>query len=625
MVDKKIGITLATLRADALFSDSLAECGRQAKIKGFDTYLTKTGSLGKNGRVIFSKLPPEQKHEIEKAIHLRMEKNLDSVSPLESFFLALDPYSRGASLSDCAKISGVKNMSIYFTKDGYLAPIGLSLYQKLSEEQQREVDASLAARRETVCTPFLDRFMAAVDLYSHGVSLKECEQRSGLKNISNYFSSKGKLMVQGEFAYRRLSDDQRRKVDASLLARVKQTMLSESVPERFVAALEPYALNKSVTECGQISGLQNASAYFFKDGSLKKDGESIYRRLPPELQQTVNEAIERRRAARTQQPVTDHASFQGGPSQPYAYEGYGKDLPWGQADAARSPPGSSFFRGLSPWEGDNRPQESGSTFADLSSLGYGVPYGSREFDPNTPQSVVGPSHPAGPEIVDVDSYTRQAASVRVAQRLADDPWLWDHDLVTYTNVLAQQLFGQPGAQWLNFVDPQQVRLLTDGTPQQQSEVLTHIAGPDSPPILFLPVNVGDRHWSLLVVNRHTAQSFHYDSAISPDDAPFVTNTAQFQRAAQVAAVLGAGAPAGMPIPQQADGYSCGDHVLGGIEALAHRVISGEYFQPDGMDLRNIRPDRQRILAVLTQAEQFGAAIAQPQPPRERRTRRTKKS
>ncbi|WP_198293153.1 hypothetical protein, partial [Cupriavidus sp. UYPR2.512] len=106
---------------------------------------------------------------------------------------------------------------------------------------------------------------------------------------------------------------------------------------------------------------------------------------------------------------------------------------------------SSFFRGLSPWEGYNRPQESGSTFAGLSSLGYGmpygsrefdpntpqsvigpageapcpqesgstfaglsslgygIPYGSREFDPNTPQSVVGPSHPAGPEIVDVDS------------------------------------------------------------------------------------------------------------------------------------------------------------------------------------------------------------------------------
>ncbi|WP_168991665.1 Ulp1 family isopeptidase [Paraburkholderia sp. UYCP14C] len=260
-----------------------------------------------------------------------------------------------------------------------------------------------------------------------------------------------------------------------------------------------------------------------------------------------------------------------------------------------------------------QPAASHSTFAGLSSLGYGVPYGSRAFDPDTPQSVIGPSHPAGPEIVDVDSYTRQAANVSVAQRLAADPWLWDNDFVAYTDVLAQQWLGQPAAHWLNFIDPQQVRLLTDGTPQQRREVLARIAGPDSPPILFLPVNVGDRHWSLLVVNRQTAQAFHYDSGIPPDGAPFITNTAQFQRAAQVAAVLGTGAPAGMPIPQQADGYSCGDHVLEGIEELARRVITGEFFQPDGMNLRNIRPDRPRILAVLTQAEQFGAAIF-PGPP-----------
>ncbi|WP_429496237.1 Ulp1 family isopeptidase [Paraburkholderia youngii] len=260
-----------------------------------------------------------------------------------------------------------------------------------------------------------------------------------------------------------------------------------------------------------------------------------------------------------------------------------------------------------------QPAASGSTFADLSSLDYGRPYGSREFDLNTPQSVVGPSHPANPEIVDVDSDNPQAANVSVARRLAVHPWLWDCDLVTYTDVLAQQLLGQPGAQWLNFVDPQQVRLLVDGTPQQQSEVLAHITGPDSPPILFLPVNRDNRHWSLLVVNRHTAQSFHYDSKVPPRRAHLATNTAQFQRAARVAAALGVGGPMAMPTALQPDDNTCGDHVLTGIEELARRAITGEFFQPDGMKLGNIRPDRQRILAVLTQAEQFGAAIF-PGPP-----------
>ncbi|RWA46773.1 hypothetical protein AU476_35410 [Cupriavidus sp. UYMSc13B] len=254
--------------------------------------------------------------------------------------------------------------------------------------------------------------MATIDLYH-----QRMPTTFGIKNIGNYLSADGELKARGESLYRRLSDDQRRKVDAALLERMPYVIISE----RFVAALEPYALNKSVNECGQISGLQNnAYRYFSKnDSGLTPKGESIYRRLSPELQQTVNEAIARRRAACTQQPVTDHASFQGGPSQPYGYEGYGKDLPWDQADAARSPPGSSFFRGLSPWEGYDRPQESDSIFADLSSLGYGEPYGNREFDPNTPQSVVRPSHVAGPEITDVDSYpsSSSAPTVSVAQRL----------------------------------------------------------------------------------------------------------------------------------------------------------------------------------------------------------------
>ncbi|MEX3640251.1 Ulp1 family isopeptidase [Paraburkholderia sp. BR14320] len=288
-----------------------------------------------------------------------------------------------------------------------------------------------------------------------------------------------------------------------------------------------------------------------------------------------------------------------------------------RAEAAQSPPGSSFFRGLSPWEGYNRPEESGSTFAGLSPLGYGVAYGSRAFDPDTPQSVVGPSHAADPEIVEVDSYRSPQGPISgVAQRLAGDPWLWDSDLVTYTEVLTQQLQGQPHAHLLSFVDPQQVRLLTEGNPQQQMSVLARIAGPDSPPILFLPVNVGNLHWSLLVVNRTSGQAFHYDSTVPPQRARRATGTAQFQQAAQVAAVLGARAPVGTPIVPQPDQDACGYHVLSGIETLARRFISGEALQRGGMDLSDIQPDRQHVISVLTQAERFRAEIARPQRPRQ---------
>ncbi|MGF6971725.1 hypothetical protein QFZ94_000152 [Paraburkholderia sp. JPY465] len=290
------------------------------------------------------------------------------------------------------------------------------------------------------------------------------------------------------------------------------------------------------------------------------------------------------------------------------------DQPAGSSQPFHTP---DEFRGLSPWEAYNRPQESGSTFAGLSSLGYGVPYGSREFDPDAPQSVVGSSHVADPEIVDVDSYPSPQGPISgVAQRLAGDPWLWDNDLVTYTEVLTQQLQGQPHAHLLSFVDPQQVRLLTEGNPQQQTAVLARIAGPNSPPILFLPVNVGNLHWSLLVVNRQTGQAFHYDSAVPPERARGATDTAQFRQAARVAAALVVRAPRGTPTALQPDKNTCGDHVLYGIETLARRFISGEALQRGGMDLRNIRPDRQHVINVLTQAERFRAEIAQPQPPRQ---------
>ncbi|MGF6971841.1 hypothetical protein QFZ94_000268 [Paraburkholderia sp. JPY465] len=261
-------------------------------------------------------------------------------------------------------------------------------------------------------------------------------------------------------------------------------------------------------------------------------------------------------------------------------------------------------------EAYNRPQESSSTYAGLSSLVYGVAYGNREFDPDTPQSVVGPSHVADPEIVEVDNYPSPQAPISgVAQRLAEeDSWLHDIDFYHYSQVLAQELHGQHNAHLLGFIDPQQVRLLTEGTPRQQEAVRERIAGPQ---ILFLPVNVGDLHWSLLVVNRGTRQAFHYDSAVPPQHAHRATNTPQFQQAARVATALGVGTPMGMPTALQPDNNTCGDHVLYGMETLARRVISEEVFRHPGMDLSTIEPDRQHVINVLTQAERFRAEIAQP--------------
>ncbi|WP_274395434.1 hypothetical protein [Xanthomonas campestris] len=57
---------------------------------------------------------------------------------------------------------------------------------------------------------------------------------------------------------------------------------------------------------------------------------------------------------------------------------------------------------------------------------------------------------------------------------------------------------------------------------------------------------------------------------------------------------------------QPDYYSCGDHVLTGIEMLAHRVIDGTFDYAGGRDLSDIEPDRGLIRDRLAQAAQAPA-------------------
>ena len=86
---------------------------------------------------------------------------------------------------------------------------------------------------------------------------------------------------------------------------------------------------------------------------------------------------------------------------------------------------------------------------------------------------------------------------------------------------------------------------------------------------------------------------------------------QFSVASKVADALGVREPMEMPMAQQPDTYSCGDHVLTGIEELAHRVVSGETFQDGGMALSMIQPNRDHIVNVLTHVEQFERGMPEP--------------
>ncbi len=301
-----------------------------------------------------------------------------------------------------------------------------------------------------------------------------------------------------------------------------------------------------------------------------------------------------------------------------------------------APPGDSFFSGFSAEVRRHHepstpqyPQNSTSTFGDLSSLNEGA-YSTRDFDLNTPAEVTQPwrgdgyddvESAASPERIDVDALpSPQNSSAPAGQELAlaEEEWLGDEHLITYVGTIADRLRGQPGADLLNFADPLLVTQLIQGESEQRNNAMYHIIGRGGP-IVFLPVNAPDSHWSLLVIDQRTGNAFHYDSLVSPGDARNAVHTRQYQLASRAARAMGITGPVqGMPIARQRDGHSCGDHVLQATEQLAQSVIAGTFGQPGTMDLSDLQTDRGLIADTIANAT--ADRNAEPPPPRPERTK-----
>lgn len=221
-----------------------------------------------------------------------------------------------------------------------------------------------------------------------------------------------------------------------------------------------------------------------------------------------------------------------------------------------------------------------------------------------------------PEIIDLDQHASPEIERPRRHDLRNNAWLDDRDIFDYTHVIVQRVAQELGdrgfdriTQGMNFADSQQVSHLLDGDPTLRAQVLSHF----NAPFVFLPVNRAtendrENHWSLLVVYQHENEqrAFHFDSLERP-------NSAQLGVARQVTRAMGLADPVPRPMAQQADGHSCGDHVLAGIEELTRRFMHNDF----SMDLQNLQPNRQEIidgLAVYDQfAEEVHAGRAQPQP------------
>lgn len=282
------------------------------------------------------------------------------------------------------------------------------------------------------------------------------------------------------------------------------------------------------------------------------------------------------------------------------------------------------------WQYATPAQSTDSTFGGLSSMSH---YG-REFDLNTPQEEeepwdYGTQTPVGhsamsPERIDVDNLpSPQDVADPELPQVTDTSWLLDGHLRAYTDDLARRLRGQPNAHLLHFADSQVVTMLSSADPEQQARALRLLVGDDVPPIVFLPINQPNAHWSLLVVdrrNKDAVAAYHYDSmAQTQPQQRYLADMAAYHLGLDYEQTHE------MRTAIQPDGYSCGDHVLTGIEVLARRVVDGTFDYAGGRDLSDIEPDRDLIRDRLAQAEQAPAERSVRQVPERSIEQKKKKS
>ncbi|AVS93637.1 hypothetical protein C8246_19865 [Paracidovorax avenae] len=310
------------------------------------------------------------------------------------------------------------------------------------------------------------------------------------------------------------------------------------------------------------------------------------------------------------------------------------------------PPGESIFSGFSG-ELQRRgyhpepatpqyPQISTSTF-DLSSLNEGA-YSARDFDLNTPSEVTQPwlgdgyygvTPATSPERIDVDALPSPQEPSTPAARPSgpsETEWLGDEHLIAYMGTIADRLEGLPNAELLNFANPLLVGQLIQGDRSQRQNAMHQIMARGGP-IIFLPVNDPNSHWSLLVIDQRNGDAFHYDSLVRPQDAAQAVDTKQYELARDAARAMDVYTPVrGMPIARQRDGHSCGDHVLQAMDMLAHSVVNGTFGQPHTMDLSGIETDRGLIADTIANASAARAAEAAPAASRmhERPAKKSKK-
>ncbi|MEJ2041981.1 MAG: hypothetical protein P8X89_01755 [Reinekea sp.] len=273
----------------------------------FTDYIHSDGCMVKRGIPLYNQLSDAEKTLLDQAIIARQRaKHIRSAgeeSVTEPPLEGIDHYAQDVSLTGNSATIAFKND---VTRNGHSDEDEEELSARLLPEDQARVNQALLPRkvllsrlsrssgvyreRSAPNSPAEGRFLAGLDKYAQGVSLKECSSTLPYKC---YVTDNGFLRPPGEALRKNLLEKDQDRLDKALLSRRALSMANVRVAERFLAGLDNYAKGVKLNQCSPT--LAGFGLYASNNGTLYLRGLNLRATLSPEDQARVDEALTARR------------------------------------------------------------------------------------------------------------------------------------------------------------------------------------------------------------------------------------------------------------------------------------------------------------------------------------------
>ncbi|MEJ2041978.1 MAG: hypothetical protein P8X74_13275 [Reinekea sp.] len=147
------------------------------------------------------------------------------------------------------------------------------------------VQPAAPARRRKKLAPVKERFLAGLEAYERGASLKDC---SATLLFRDYIRCDGGLTKRGEALYGTLTPAEKTRVNQAIASRKERLVNNGSIKERFLAGLDKYAQGVPLKNC---SATLQYRSFVTKDGRLTIWGEDLRAGLSQKDQERVNQAL----------------------------------------------------------------------------------------------------------------------------------------------------------------------------------------------------------------------------------------------------------------------------------------------------------------------------------------------